>query len=87
LVQPSPPNLSAQDRATSGPYQAKPARRTRALAYFERDARFGRHLTTCDDTDSHAEFLLEKGKVIRVPFGGTHRLRAGDLIGTHTQFA
>jgi transcriptional regulator with XRE-family HTH domain len=55
----------------------------RALAYFERDARFSHRLAICDDADPAAAFLLEEREVIRIPFGASHRLRAGDLIKTY----
>ena len=52
----------------------------RALAYFERDAGFSRHLAICGDTDLSAEFLLEQRDVLRTPFGASQRLQAGDLV-------
>ncbi|MDR3720236.1 MAG: hypothetical protein P4L00_01440 [Candidatus Acidoferrales bacterium] len=54
----------------------------RALAYFEKDGRFGHRLAICDDADRSAEFLLEQREVLRTQFGASQRLRAGDLVKT-----
>jgi hypothetical protein len=54
----------------------------RALAYFEKDGRFGHRLAICDDADRSAEFLLEQRVVLRTQFGASQRLRAGDLVKT-----
>jgi hypothetical protein len=52
----------------------------RALAYFERDAGFNYCLELCDEADPAADFILEKREVLRVQFGASQRLRAGDLV-------
>jgi hypothetical protein len=54
-----------------------------ALAYFVMDARFPHRLQICNDDDLSVEFVLEKRTVLRMQFGTSQRLRAGEVVGTY----
>jgi hypothetical protein len=75
----TPKHRAGQRDEWSLPGETSPER---ALAYFQRDAGFSRRLEICESTDPSAEFQLEQHRVLRMPFGASQRLRAGEWIKT-----